>query len=193
MEREVRYFVPDKIESRTDESGANHIEGYAAVFNSDSELLYGEFIERIDPGAFNDTLASGNDVKAFWNHNSDIVLASTRAKTQRLEIRDKGLWFDIAMPNTTWGRDAFESIRRGDVSGVSFGFCCIAHKWEKRGNVDVRTLLKVDLFEVSPCAMPAYPDTTVAVRSLNEIRKSERVNDNDTRRRMLALKERTII
>jgi len=194
MEREIRYFAPEKIETRADESGGKSLAGYAAVYERDSELIWGEFIERIDPGAFKRTLEAGRDIKAFWNHNSDLVLGSTRAGTLKLECRQDGLWFDLNLPRTTYGADAFESVRRGDVAGVSFGFECRAHKWEKRQGVDVRTLLDVELYEVSPCAMPAYPDTSVAVRSLEQTRKEQESQDqNDMRRLYLALTEREII
>ena len=56
--------------------------GYAAVFNSDSEPL--PFIERIAPGAFKKSLKSRNTIKMYMNHDSSMLLASTRSKTLQI-------------------------------------------------------------------------------------------------------------
>jgi uncharacterized protein len=192
MDREVRYFQPDKLEVRSDEDKRG-LAGYAAVYDKDSELLYGSFIERIAKGAFTRTLKSGRDVKAFWSHNDSMVLGSTRAGTLRLKEDDVGLAFDLDMPDTSWGKDAFETVRRGDVSGVSFGFDTVTDKWETKNGKQLRTLVDLELYEISPCAIPAYPDTSVGLRSLAEAQKQLAHNNNDMLRRRLELKERTIV
>ena len=180
MEREIRYFAPEKLEIRADESGGKSLAGYAAVYNSDSELIWGEFIERIDPGAFQTDAGGRARYKAFESQLRSCarIHASRNAQAGVPTRRDYGL--TSTYPNTTYGADAFESVRRGDVAGVSFGFECRAHKWEKRQGVDVRTLLDVELYEVSPCAMPAYPDTSVAVRSLEQTREEQEAQDKTT-------------
>lgn len=143
----------------------NRLTGYAALFDSLSEDL-GGFKEKIERGAFADSIANG-DVRALFNHDTSAVLGRTTAGTLRLAEDKKGLKFELDLPNTTPGRDVKESVRRGDVTACSFGFVTLEEGWErgdKTGN-DIRILKKVRLLEVSPCVFPAYPATSVAVRS----------------------------
>jgi phage head maturation protease len=84
----------------------------------------------------------------------------------------RGLRFELMAPATSWGRDAVESIRRGDVSGVSFAFSVRKEggdTWARGGGDGVaeRTLLDADLYEVSPVTFPAYPATSVGVRAVS--------------------------
>jgi HK97 family phage prohead protease len=141
-------------------------EGYAAVFNSDSSPL--PFIERIAPGAFARSLKSRNDIKLLWNHDTGIVLGSTRAGTLRLMEDSFGLKAIATLPPTQAGIDASILLKRGDVSAMSFGFTVPqgGDSWDKTGNV--RTLNRVSLHEVSLVAFPAYSSTTgtTSVRSL---------------------------
>jgi HK97 family phage prohead protease len=169
MNKETR-FVNELAEVRAfvSEEGKRQISGYAAVFEKDSQDL-GGFVERIAKGAFRESI-SGNDVRALWSHNSDLVLGRTGNRTLKLVEDDYGLKFELDLPDTTLGRDAFTSIERGDVTGMSFGFTVKREDqaWQRGepGAPHLRTLMRVNLFEVSPTAFPAYPQTAVATRDL---------------------------
>jgi hypothetical protein len=65
------------------------------------------------------------------------------------------------------------SIDRGDINQMSFGFRTISDSWHKEEGADIRTLEEVELIDVSPVTFPAYPDTSVALRSMTEWRKAE--------------------
>ena len=149
------------------------IVGYAARFDVPSEPL--PFTERIAPGAFAKSLrARSKDVRLYVNHNSDMVLASKRSGTLRLEEDEKGLRFEADLPDTTTARDLRELMRTGVVSTMSFGFTVArgGDKWSADGSE--RTLTGINLHEVSVVTgFPAYPQTTAAVRSLEVI--AERV------------------
>jgi HK97 family phage prohead protease len=165
---ETRIFAND-FEVRETSDGMT-LSGYAAVFNSASSPL--PFIERIAPGAFKRSLSSRNDIKLLWNHDSSVVLGSTRAGTLRLYEDEKGLRVEADLPSTTAGLDARISIQRGDVTGFSFGFTVPANgdRWNAEGTE--RTLTSVRLLEVSTgVAFPAYPETngTATVRSLEDV------------------------
>ena len=152
--------------------------GYAALFNSRSENL-GGFTEVIAPGAFTRSLKSRNDIKLLWNHDTGAVMGSTRAGTLTLTQDDRGLHVEASLPNTTHGRDAKELIRRGDVSGFSFGFTIPGRggdEWNGEGTE--RTLKSVRLHEVSLVAFPAYPATngTAQVRGLDKLAKRAEVD-----------------
>jgi HK97 family phage prohead protease len=141
-------------------------EGYAAVFNSESEDL-GGFREYIAPGAFKRSLQSRNEVKLLWNHDAGEPLASVRGGTLKLTEDDRGLKVEARLANTSRGRDVAELIRSKTVDSMSFGFSVIKDTWD--GNV--RTLNAVRLFEVSLVSFAAYQQTagTVSVRSSNTI------------------------
>lgn len=162
---EYRQWDSETAEVRAVDGDGMTFVGYAARFNSRSEDL--GFREWILPGAFGRTLKSRNEIKAFLNHNTDIVLGSTRAGTLRLEQDDKGLLAQISLPDTQAGRDLAVSVARGDVSGMSFGFSVPkgGDSWSADGTE--RTLREIALHEVSPVTgFPAYRATTAAVRAL---------------------------
>lgn len=139
--------------------------GYAAVFGKDSHDL-GGFIERVDKRAFNEVLS--DDAVALLNHDQNFVLARNGV-TMSLSVDDKGLRYEFEAPNTTAGNDLIENIRLGNINQSSFAFTVEDDTWEERdGKPHLRTINKVKrLFDVSPVTYPAYPDTTVAQRSLN--------------------------
>ena len=141
----------------------NSISGYAAVFNT--VVNVGDFLEQVDRGAFAATLKSGRGVVLLLGHNqSGLPLASTSSGTLRLEEDGRGLRFAADLPDSPSGRDLAEAIRRGDLRGMSFGFGVKRDRWsaDSSGRT-VRSLLEVDLFEVSAVAFPAYPSTSVSI------------------------------
>jgi HK97 family phage prohead protease len=179
QEVEMRQVEFSDIEMRQTEDAPGDVpmtfRGYAAVFNSPSEDM--GFREYIKPGAFAKSLKSRNSIRMFMNHNSDIVLASTRAKTLRLIEDDKGLLVDADLPDTTAGRDLSVLLQRGDVDSMSFGFSVPpkGETWSDDGST--RELHAVRLHEVSVVTgWPAYPATSASVRSFEIL--AERTNTN---------------
>lgn len=163
---ERRQSIQD-LEIRAEGDGMT-LRGYAAVFNSPSEPL--PFIERIEPGAFRDSLKSRNDIKLLWNHDTGVVLGSTRAGTLKLTEDGHGLLVEAVLPDTQAGRDAATLIKRGDVNAFSFGFRVPAggDVWLNAGE---RVLKRINIHEASLVAFPAYTSTegTATVRSVNEL------------------------
>lgn len=180
-------MVPDKRIYEADEIRAADdsmmVAGHAAVFNSMSEEIMG-FREKIAPGAFSDSLEA-DDIRALWQHDTTQPIGRKKAGTLRLHEDDRGLAVEIDLPDSSLGQMVRESIRRGDVSNMSFGFQVIKDSWEGRGSDDrVRTLEEVRLFEVSPVTFPAYPDTEIAQRDLNSAEESwQRYIDEQVRAR----------
>tara|TARA_R110001606_G_scaffold112863_1_gene239987 strand:- start:366 stop:1250 length:885 start_codon:yes stop_codon:yes gene_type:complete len=156
------------IETRFDnENNKNTIIGHAAVFGKLSEDL-GGFREMIDPNAFDDVLE--NDTRAYFNHDPNFILGRVKSGTLRLKTTEKGLQYELDVPDTSAGRDLLVSMERGDVSQSSFAFTIAADSWESTPDGEVRTINKVArLFDVSPVSLPAYPqanDLQVAQRGL---------------------------
>ena len=178
---EVRVFTMEEIEYRAGEDGEpGTFEGYAAVFKRWSENL-GGFTERIMPGAFSKVL--DDDVRALFNHDPNYVLGRTKASTLTLEEDKKGLRMAIKPPNVQWVRDLMESVRRKDINQSSFGFIVDVDgdewKEDKEGRVKrtIRSFSK--LRDVSIVTYPAYTDTKVALRSLDEFRKENDESSSD--------------
>jgi hypothetical protein len=166
---ETRRVTFNDFELRQAPSGDGmSFSGYAAVFNSDSEPL--PFIERILPGAFSKSLRSRNNIRMYMNHDSSMLLATTRAKTLRLQEDSKGLLVDADLPDTSVGRDLSVLMQRKDVDSMSFGFTVPAggDRWSDDGMT--RELKQVRLFEVSVVTgFPAYTATSASVRSLDAL------------------------
>lgn len=176
MTIERRAFGPCEVaevpeERATAKKKGKKISGYAAVFNQVSEDL-GGFREVIMPGAFDRALREGHDVRALVNHNPDLILGRTTAETLDLAIDDHGLRVEIFPPGTQIARDLLESIGRGDVSGMSFSFRVIpgGDDWRTEGDQVIREVRDVELFDVSPVAFPAYPQTQVDARAVDMAR-----------------------
>ena len=165
---ERREAVLHDLEIRAEGDGMT-LRGYAAVFNSPSQPL--PFIETIEPGAFRASLESKNDIKLLWNHDTSIVLGSTRAGTLRLIEDTRGLLVEANLPETQAGKDAAISIQRGDVTAFSFGFR-IPAGGDEWASASERILKRVNVHEVSVgVAFPAYTatDGTANVRSMTEL------------------------
>jgi HK97 family phage prohead protease len=174
---ELRYTDPDQERRTLDrpemrllepaqEGQMPRIVGYAARFNVVSEVLWG-FREQIRPGAFTKTIAEA-DVRALWNHDPAMVLGRTKNGTLRLAEDEVGLRYEIDPPDTNWGHDAVESIRRRDVDQSSFSFDTIREEWSTYDNMPLRTVIEARLHDVSPVTFPAYPQTSAEVRAKAE-------------------------
>lgn len=192
---EQRVYAVQELRVLRAEGAPPKIVGHAAVFNAPSVDLWG-FREQIAPGAFRKSL-SKDDIRALWNHDPNIILGRNTSGTLSLAEDEVGLAFEIVAPDTQLVRDMVLSpIERGDVSQMSFGFRTITDKWRMQDGMPFRTLLEVDLVDVSPATFPAYPDTDVAVRSLeawrqepeSEVARAARA-DLDLRRRRLRITE----
>lgn len=170
---ETRYLSPAvaELELRAEEDGAEpKIVGYAAVFNSLSEDL-GGFRETIHVGAFTRSLREGADVRALIDHEAGRILGRRSAGTLELSANQKGLFVKITPPDTQAARDLKESMRRGDVREMSFGFRTRTDEWRMQEGEVIRELLDVDLVDVSVVTFPAYPATEVGLRSLEVFRQ----------------------
>lgn len=141
------------------------VAGYAAVFNSAADIG-GMWQEVIAPGAFTETLRdNANDVLALYSHEVERLLGRRSSGTLRLSEDAKGLAIEIDLPDTSDGRDVAVLVTRGDLKGMSFGFCVTHDEWDETVTPPRRTIHAVDLREVTVCASPAYDDTELGLRS----------------------------
>lgn len=155
-----------QAEMRATDDDEMIVEGYAAVFDSVTDL--GPFQERIAPGAFSDVLE--DDVRLLINHDG-VPLARTTNGTLELSQDDTGLHYRAVLSNTQASKDLYEMIRRGDINQSSFAFMIGE---ESRDKNDVRVIDKVaKLIDVSPVTYPAYQAASVFARA------EEKEEEND--------------
>jgi HK97 family phage prohead protease len=191
---EVESAVPLlAVESRSEDDGSEreYIVGYAAKFGVLS-LDLGDFVERIDPGAFGIVAERRGrrkplETRALWNHDANYPLARYPG-TLSLNVDEVGLRYEFPVPDTTYGRDIAANIRAGIVRGSSFSFTVPSggDSWAVEEGRSVRTIQRIDsLLDVSPTTFPAYPDTDVKVaqRSYDAFRRQR---DAEAHRRMAA-------
>lgn len=146
--------------------------GYAVLFNSETDIA-GCWTEVIAPGAFTRSLAD-QDVVALHSHDWGRVMGRTGAGTLTLRQDATGVAFENSLPDTGDGRDLAVSIDRGDIPGMSFGFVTRKQEWDETVDPPKRTILEADLYEITYTACPAYPDTSVGLRSLEHMRGERR-------------------
>ncbi|MTP79807.1 HK97 family phage prohead protease [Turicibacter sanguinis] len=161
------------LEIRSADIENRKLVGYAAIFREEYTQLrdrWGDvFYERVRPGAFKKSLAE-RAVCMLVNHDWSKIVGRTGSNLI-LEEDDKGLRFELDIPNTTDGNDLLENVRNGLIQGCSFGFNIKNQttRWDDNGAF-YRDIDEVELFEVTATPIPAYVDTEISARSQLSIR-----------------------
>ena len=166
----------------------NIISGYAIVFNRESEILYDKtnnryFIEVIDLSAVDVELIQRSDIKMLIDHTKSRMLARSRygEGSLQLEIDEYGLKFTFEVPDTVDGQFIKEMIRRNDYNGCSFAFTddMVDVEYDRERGLFIRNVRKIkQLYDCSIVADPAYSDTEVSLRSLEEVLEKEVATEN---------------
>lgn len=193
-----RRFTELRVEVRlrsNEDEGKRSIGGYAAVFNKRSDDL-GGFYEVVSTSAFNQ--ARGKNfpgLVALYNHDQNMLLGTTSARTLRVNVDETGLLYEVDLPQAR--ADLHELVQRGDVSKSSFAFRVVGDDgddWEMDDNGQIRrTLRNVQLYDVSPVNTPAYPDSSVGARAMDVAYRSLAAKvDADPADVLAAVKEREL-
>ena len=159
------------------------VEGYAVVFNSQSEDL--GFYETINPTAITEEVLMRSDVFCLFNHDQDKVLARSKYGTGSLQLQldEQGLKYTFTAPNTDLGDELLEYLRRGDIDSSSFAFTVSTDEGSEVWTTGTdgrqyREILKIDeLHDVSPVWNPAYTSTTVSQRTLDKLNQLREMQD----------------
>ena len=165
------------IERSYDDS--RHVEGYAVVFESQSEDL--GFFETIDRGAITQELVDNSDVFALLNHDDEKVLARSKngVGSLKLTVDERGLKYEFDAAETQLGNDLLEYLKRGEINTSSFAFALDyndpeAETWTRKNGTNYRTIHKIAyLHDVSPVWNAAYSATSVSQRSLDKCKELE--------------------
>ncbi|WP_141497385.1 HK97 family phage prohead protease [Bacillus pseudomycoides] len=186
---EQRELVTQTMEIREDTDGNKILSGYAVKWEKNSVVMgyYRKFREQFRQGAFLESLQK-DDQRFLWAHDTSKVLGRTKNSTLQLAEDSIGLRFELTLPKTTLGNDTYETIKRGDVDGVSFGFSMITEEIdEPDDDLMLRTVTKAKLLEVSAVAFPAYPDSEVSARGYDPYKHFTEERKRSEKRKRLYL------
>lgn len=190
-----RRFLPLELAElrQAGEETQRQIHGYGAIHydgTPKTEFRMGRCAaERIMPGAFAESIGSARDVISTWNHDPSRLLGRTSARTLRLASDERGVRYEVDVPDTAVGRDLLVSIERRDVAGSSVMFLSRDDRWIKEDGVRVREITRAILLDIGPATMPAYEATEAWTRSADyaELRRSleafDRAEEEEVRAR----------
>jgi HK97 family phage prohead protease len=181
------------------------VEAYAAVFNTSVRIKdhQGTYQEQISPRAFAKTLSDrGLRFGVFYNHASTVDGTPSESGSIPLgspvEIRadEKGLLTVVRYNTTSLADEILETIRNGDITGMSFSGRFIASSpepgpwgYEARadGSATQVTRNEIALREFGPTPFPAYESAQiVGTRSLSDLLEGASPADLDMLRAALS-------
>lgn len=183
MNQETRNLNCEIRAGQSDSSKEMTLVGRAISYNSLSLPLgpTGSFRERVLPGAFTKSLASGRNVVADFNHlTNTLPLGTTQAKTLVLTDTPNGINFRCTLdPNQEAHRALYSSVRRGDTKSCSWAFDVDGEdgeQWdidkdEEGRSFNRRSIVRANLRGISIVNHPAYPGdaTSVSARSAQAV------------------------
>jgi HK97 family phage prohead protease len=168
-----------RLEARESAEGEKRLAGYAVVFNSPANIG-GAFFETIAPGSFTQTLRNDDQIM-LRDHKSELLLGRRSAGTLALTQDQRGVAFEVTLPDTELGRDTYENVRLGNLKGCSFGFFVRDDEWNQDASGNLTRIIKdVRCFEVTLTSLPAYDSTSVDVSNVRaNLTKRDDDDDND--------------
>lgn len=147
------------------------VSGYAAVFNEEADIG-GYFREKIAPGAFKNAI--GRDDVVFLINHEGLPLGRTRSGTLTLKEDERGLYMESELDATDPDVQAIvPKMKRGDLDKMSFAFFPVRQEWDDSEETPLRTIMEVELADVSVVTMPAYDGTEIGLRSLERHREAK--------------------
>ncbi|UGQ07459.1 HK97 family phage prohead protease [Streptococcus anginosus] len=183
-------YIATQFQTREEqESGDLVLSGYFIKFDEETELWPGYF-EVIKREGVEKAIKDA-DIRALFNHDHSLVLGRTGNDTVRLGVDDVGLFGDIIInKDDPQAVGAYARVQRGDVIGCSFGFYPIKINTEERDDGSyLDTILELEIFEVSPCTFPAYPQTEIAARQ-QDFESQRRAKRETLNKRKKEIKEK---
>jgi phage head maturation protease len=176
-----RAIRPDlhPVEVRSEDGSPPVLFGHFARFNEWTEIhsiFEGDFLERILPGAFEETFEENRDtIRPTFQHGRDPELGDkVLGPIQELREDDVGPYYEVPL---------FEGIPplvmsglRAGAYGASYRFRITAEDFDKKpeksehnpDKLPERTIRKVEVMEFGPVTWPADKGATAGVRSLTD-------------------------
>ena len=144
------------------------LDGYGAVFNEWTTIAdqFGEFRERIAPGAFKRTLGMRMPVLQFDHGAHPLIGSIPLGRITSISEDDHGLRVKARLSDNWLVQPVRDAIRDGATSGISFRFRIVDATWGRAhaGNEE-RPSRAGQLHDVATLQLPAYEQTSVSVRT----------------------------
>lgn len=152
----------------TDNDGV--LEGYPIVFGVRTQI--GDFFtEEIDPHALDN--ADMSDIVLNANHN-DVMLPIARHRrgkrsTMDVNIDNIGVFMraNLDLENNATAREAYSTVKREDVTDMSFAFFVAADEWQGLDSDMPHRIIKQisKVVDFTVATRGAYPQTSIYARS----------------------------
>lgn len=190
LKREINLQVSGLCVRETEDGQKSRtVEGYAVVFGVRSVNLTPwsserEVYEIMEPGSITPELLNRSDVVLTAFHNNQMILGRWREGkgTLTLELDQRGLKIRCTLAETATADELLAAIERGDITGMSFAFVADEEDnvngvaYEKTNErtatgkvIWLRHVKKViGLYDVTIAGHPAYQQTTIEARELND-------------------------
>ena len=162
---------------QANEDGTMTVSGYVNRTEQLSNTLgvTKQFKEKISKGVFTRAIQNAQrDIDFLAEHNSKLILASTRNNSLELREDEEGLYMSATITPTSWGKDYYELISSGILQNMSFGFRTVKDSWKpiEQGLFE-RTIEDLELIEVSVVRDPAYSQSTISARGIDLVEDVE--------------------
>ena len=203
LNRDIEFQASDlHVREAEGEKKSRTVEGYAMLFGVRSVNLTPwsserEVYEVMEPGCITPDLLSRSDVVLTAFHNNQLILGRWRQGkgTLALEIDQRGLKIRCTLAETATADELLSAIERGDISGMSFAFTAdeednengvsyekTLEKTAEGKAVWLRHVKKVTgLYDVTIAGHPAYEQTTIEAREIDEAIKRACGDDDEQR------------
>ncbi len=176
------------FELRTDESRGDglRLSGYAAVFNSPTEIdsWEGRFSETIARGAFTKSISERMPVMQFDHGHHPFVGSIPIGAITSLKEDARGLKVEADLFDNQLVQPVRDAIAAGAIDGMSFRFQVIQETWDYDADpIATREITELRVMELGPVVFPAYADTSVGVRSASLGHKFEELFSEEEARK----------
>jgi HK97 family phage prohead protease len=157
------FEVPFEIKAESMDS-SGFFEGYGSTFGGKPDS-YGDVIAQ---GAFKESLEkggrNGTGIAMLWQHDPTQPIGvwhEISENSKGLKVRGQ-----LAI-ETQIGHDAHVLMKMKALQGLSIGYT--ASEWEDDSKTKIRTLKKIELWEISPVTFPANTRATItSVKTIKE-------------------------
>lgn len=187
----VRARFGQGVELRAaDASSGPTLIGHFSQFNSwypISSMWEGDFMERVAPGAFTDTIKNDiESMRVLYDHGRDPQLGNKPlGPIATLEEDSDGPYYEVPLLDTDYNREfvipalegrLISGEKTGSQLGASFRFEVINEEWAQKPKASKmnptglpeRTITQAKVFEFGPVTFPASAGASAGMRSLSD-------------------------
>lgn len=157
--------------SRNDDDGpeGETLIGYSILFDEVTRIdsWEGQFDERVDVKATDRSLRTRTPVVQFDHGRHPMIGSLPIGTLDKAEADKRGLYTEARVIRSWLTDPLIEAVRSGTIGGWSFRFDVIEDKWDFSGDIPLRTLLDVEIYELGPVVFPAYEATDISLRGVD--------------------------